>query len=311
MTRNGILAALLAYCIWGFSPLYWRLLVDVPSDQLVCHRIVWSFLIVLTIVALTQWDHFYNKALTAANIRLHATSAVFIGTNWALFVWAVNSGYVIQASLGNYILPLVTVLLGVVILREPLRPWQWVAIAIAAVGVLVVSVGYGVVPWISFALSLTEGMYGLLKKKATLKSLEGVVIETGSLFVPAASYLVYAEWQGVGAFGHGTMGKNWLLFGAGIMATSSLTSFGYAVQRIPLTLIGVLRYITPTIQVCLAVYVYHEPFSTVNLCGFVLLWIALTIFTCQSYLKHREDSIKKVQVSLLAVSSTQTTYKSV
>ncbi|KAH9109724.1 hypothetical protein LEN26_004817 [Aphanomyces euteiches] len=311
MMRNGIAAALLAYCIWGFSPLYWRLLVDVPADQLVMHRIVWSFVIVLAIVALTGWQSFREKALTWTNITLHGTAAYFIGTNWALFVWAVNSGFVIQASLGNYILPLVTVLLGVAVLHEPLRPWQWFAIGLASVGVLIVSIGYGVVPWISFALSMTEGIYGLLKKKATLSSLEGVVLETGALFVPAVSYLLWSNFEGVGAFGHGTTGRDWLLFGAGIMATSSLTSFGYAVKHIPLTLTGVLRYITPTIQVCLAVFVYHEPFSTVNFIGFVLLWIALSIFTWQSYVKHREEMARKTQVSLLAKTSVQTVYQSV
>ncbi|KAG9403769.1 hypothetical protein AC1031_005263 [Aphanomyces cochlioides] len=309
--RNGIAAALLAYCIWGFSPLYWRLLVDVPSDQLVMHRIVWSFLIVLAIVALTGWQSFREKALTWTNIKLHATAAYFIGTNWALFVWAVNSGFVIQASLGNYILPLVTVLLGVAVLHEPLRPWQWFAIGLASVGVLIVSIGYGVVPWISFALSMTEGIYGLLKKKATLSSLEGVVLETGALFIPAVSYLLWSNYEGVGAFGHGTTKRDWLLFGAGIMATSSLTSFGYAVKHIPLTLTGVLRYITPTIQVCLAVFVYHEPFSSVNFVGFVLLWIALSIFTWQSYVKHREEMARKTRVSLLAKTSVQTVYQSV
>ncbi|RHY09886.1 hypothetical protein DYB37_010005 [Aphanomyces astaci] len=309
--RNGICAALLAYCIWGFSPLYWRLLADVPPDQLVMHRIVWSFLIVLVIVVATQWQDFRQNALTWSNLQLHGTAAYFIGANWALFVWAVNSGFVVQASLGNYILPLVTVLLGVVVLREHLRPWQWFAIGLAAVGVVVVSIGYGVVPWISFALATTEGIYGLFKKKATLPSLQGVVLETGALFVPAVAYLLYAESRGVGSFGHGTMGKNELLFGAGIMATSSLVSFGYAVLRIPLTLTGVLRYITPTIQVCLAVFVYHEPFSTVNFVGFVLLWIALAIFSVQSYFKHQQEMRRKTQVSLLSTASTQTVYKSV
>ncbi|ETW02736.1 protein RarD [Aphanomyces invadans] len=309
--RSGICAALLAYCIWGFSPLYWRLLTDVPSDQLVMHRIVWSFLIVLAIVATTQWKDFRQNALTWSNIWLHGTAAYFIGMNWAMFVWAVNSGFVVQASLGNYMLPLVTVLLGVVVLREHLRPWQWFAIGLAAVGVIIVSIGYGVVPWISFALSTTEGFYGLFKKKATLPSLQGVVLETGALFLPASTYLLWAEYTGVGAFGHGTMGKNELLFGAGIMATSSLVSFGYAVLRIPLTLTGVLRYITPTIQVCLAVFVYHEPFSPLNLAGFVLLWIALAIFSFQSYLKHQDDMRRKTQVSLLQSASSQTVYKSV
>ncbi|KAF0691387.1 hypothetical protein As57867_017323, partial [Aphanomyces stellatus] len=221
---------------------------------------------------------------------------------------AANAGYIVQTSLGGYILPLVTVLLGVVVLGEKLRPLQWVAIGIAALGVLIVSIGYGVVPWISFALATTEGIYSLLKKKATLGPLDGVMIETGALFLPSLGYLAATETHGHGAFGHESIGTTLLLLGAGVMATSTLVSFGYAVQRIPLTLIGVLRYVTPTIQVCLAVFFYHEPFSTVNLCGFVLLWIALTLFSYQSYVAHCEASPKTVQVLLLPIYQTKSSY---
>ncbi|KAF0717960.1 hypothetical protein As57867_001984, partial [Aphanomyces stellatus] len=185
-TLSGIFAALLAYTIWGLSPLYWRMLLDVPSDQLVCHRIVWSCVLIAILLMYTcRWHNFKAYSVTWDNVSLHATSALFIGTNWTLFVWAANAGYIVQTSLGGYILPLVTVLLGVVVLGEKLRPLQWVAIGIAALGVLIVSIGYGVVPWISFALATTEGIYSLLKKKATLGPLDGVMIETGALFLPS------------------------------------------------------------------------------------------------------------------------------
>ncbi|KAF0691386.1 Aste57867_17382 [Aphanomyces stellatus] len=290
---DGIFAALFAYTIWGLSPLYWRMLTHVSADQLVMHRIVWSCVLVATLLMYTcRWHNFKAHSVTWDNVSLHATSALFIGTNWTLFVRAANAGYIVQTSLGGYILPLVTVLLGVVVLGEKLRPLQWVAIGIAALGVLIVSIGYGVVPWISFALATTEGIYSLLKKKATLGPLDGVMIETGALFLPSLGYLAATETHGHGAFGHESIGTTLLLLGAGVMATSTLVSFGYAVQRIPLTLIGVLRYVTPTIQVCLAVFFYHEHFSTVNLCGFVLLWSGLVLFTQQSYtaqLKTLED----------------------
>ncbi|RHY16673.1 hypothetical protein DYB25_000793 [Aphanomyces astaci] len=303
MSCYGVLAAVLAYSIWGLSALYWSLLAHVKPEQLVSHRIVWCFVIVLSIVAATQWKSFRSYALLWPNIRLHAVAATLLATNWWLFVWSVHAGYVVQACLGGYILPLVTVLLGVVVMGERLRKWQIVAICLAGIGVLVISIGFGVIPWLSFALALTDGAYGLIKKKSTVASIEGVVIETGTLVLPAVGYLVFAEVQGVGAYGHGTVFTNVLLMGGGVLATTSLISFAYAVHHMPLTLVGVLRYITPTIQVFLAVYVYREPFTPVNIVGFVLLWAALILFTSQSYFKHQEQLKEEAHSSLLAIAS--------
>ncbi|KAG9403770.1 hypothetical protein AC1031_005264 [Aphanomyces cochlioides] len=247
------------------------------------HRIVWSFIIVSSVVAAWRWQTFRSKALTLDHIQLHATSAVFIGANWVIFVWAVNSGYVIQASLGGYILLFSLVSASS---ENAFVPFNVVA-------VVVISIGDGVVPWISLALALTEGVYGLLKKQASLSSLDGVAIETGALFLPSVGYLVAAETHGQCAFGHVSIATSVLLIGAGIMATTTLLAFGYAVQHVPLTLIGVLRFLTPTIQVCLAVFVYHEQFSLIHSVGFVLLWTALVIFTTQSYTIQQEAKRRK------------------
>ena len=201
--RKGILYAISAYLLWGFFPLYWKQLETIPALQLIGHRIAWSFaLLILFILFSGQWKTFRVAAMRPRILRIYLFAAVLIGSNWFTYVWAVNHGFVVETSLGYYINPLFSVLLGVVILRERLRLVQWIPMALAAAGVLYLTLTYGSFPWIALTLAFTFGLYGLVKKLAPLNSLYGLSLETGLLFLPAVGFLAYSEFAGQGAFLH-------------------------------------------------------------------------------------------------------------
>ena len=277
--KKGTWYAIAAYSIWGLFPLYWKSLGQVPALQLLAHRIVWSFAIVLGFIVITrQWPAFRRTAFRRRTLTIYLAAAIFIAVNWGTYVWAVNAGHVLQSSLGYFINPLLSILLGVAFLRERLRLWQWVPIGLAAVGVIYLAVSVGAVPWISLTLATSFGLYGLVKKKAPLGSTHGVAVETGWLFVPALLWLLGAEFTGQGAFLHiGALGNAMLVCG-GLVTTVPLLLFAAAAQQIPLWLMGVLQYINPTLQFLLGVLVYHEPFSHTQLIGFSIVWLALILF---------------------------------
>jgi chloramphenicol-sensitive protein RarD len=221
-------------------------------------------------------------------VLIYLVSAILISINWLTYVWAVNAGFVIETSLGYFINPLLSVLLGVLFLRERMRPWQWVPIGLAAVGVFYVALSYGQFPWIALTLAFSFGLYGLVKKVAPLGSLYGLTLETGLLFVPAVVYLIFMEGQGQGAFLHGPAISNLLMVGAGLVTIVPLLMFASAAQRIPLSTVGILQYITPTIQFILGVFLYHEPFNLSLLIGFSIVWLALIIFWAENFLASRK-----------------------
>ena len=289
--NKGIWYALGAYAIWGLFPLYWKALGAVPPTQVVCHRIVWSVALLFTLLfVLRQWRLLLAAVRgpqTARVMGAYLLAAVLIAVNWLLYIWAVNAGHIVEASLGYFINPLVNVLLGVVFLRERLRPWQWLPIACAAAGVLCVTIAFGAPPWIALALAVTFGLYGLIKKVAPLGAVHGLALETALLFLPALAYLLWCEHTGSGAITQGGTLRSVLLAGAGVVTTTPLLLFAAAARRIPLTLLGVLQYISPTLQFLLGVLVFHEPFSGAQIWGFVLVWIGLLIFAVESYLAYR------------------------
>lgn len=286
--NKGILSAAGAYAIWGLFPLYWKWLRHVPALQLICHRILWSCLILAGVVLFLRRSRtFRETAMTPSVVRIYMAAALLVGINWLVYVWAVVSGFIIEASLGYFINPLLSILLGVIFLRERLRPWQWVPIGIAALGVLYLTFTYGRLPWIALTLAFTFGLYGLVKKIAPLGSLFGLALETGLLFLPALLYLVYADSIGKGAFLHTGAGSDLLMVGAGLITTVPLLMFASALQRIPLFLVGILQYITPTLQFLIGVLIYHEPFAYDKLIGFALVWVALIIFGVEGFLAHR------------------------
>lgn len=288
--KKGILFGIGAYTLWGCFPIYWKLLHGVPALQLLGHRIGWSFLLLMAVILVTrQWADF-RANLNKRTFLIYSIAALLIGFNWLTYVWAVNANFIIETSLGYFINPLLSVLLGVIILREKLRTFQWIPIVLAFTGVVYLTVIYGKLPWIALTLAFSFGIYGLVKKLAPLGSLHGLTLETGVLFLPALIYLTFSEFNGTGAFMHTGSATDLLLFGAGAVTTIPLLMFASAARQIPLTVVGLLQYIAPTLQFLLGVLVYKEPFDQTHLIGFSIIWIALFIFWVESYMVHRAAS---------------------
>jgi chloramphenicol-sensitive protein RarD len=282
-----MLSGIAAYTLWGFFPIYWKGLQGVPALQLLGHRIVWSFLLLLAVILVSrQWDHFRSQ-LSAQTMRIYLVAAILIGVNWLTYVWAVNEGFIVETSLGYFINPLLSVLMGVIFLRERLRGVQWVPIALAAIGVVYLTLTYGRLPWIALLLAFTFGFYGLTKKLAPLGSVFGLTLETGILFLPALLYLGWVQVETTAAFLHTGATADILLIGAGLVTTVPLLMFASAAKQIPLTMIGILQYLAPTIQFLIGVFVYREPFDASRLIGFGLVWLALLIFWVENILAKR------------------------
>ena len=290
--KKGTWYAVAAYTIWGFLPVYWKWLHHVPALQLLGHRIVWSFLCLLAVVWISGQAKDFIAAIRDPRVfGMYAVAGTLLGINWLTYVWAVNADFVVETSLGYFINPLLSVVLGVVFLGERLRVGQWIPIGLAAVGVFYLTFVYGALPWIALTLATCFGIYGLIKKKAPLGSLFGLSLETGVLFMPALAYLLFAEGTGEGAFLHAGIVSDLLLVGAGVMTTVPLLMFAAAAQRIPLSMVGILQYIAPTIMFLLGVLVYGEPFSTARFVGFAIVWVALIIFAAEGFV-HRQRKLR-------------------
>jgi chloramphenicol-sensitive protein RarD len=282
--KRGIWYALAAYSFWGLFPIYWKILGGIPALQLLGHRITWSFITLMAILLIVrQWNNLRNS-ITRRVLLTYSVAALLIAVNWLTYVWAVGRGFIIETSLGYFINPLISVLLGVLFLRERLRPLQWVPIGLAALGVLYLTFAYGSLPWIALTLAFSFGFYGLVKKSAPLQSLPGLTLETGLLFIPAVGYLLYTQFTGSGAFLHSSPLLNIMMFGAGLITIIPLLLFASAAQRIPLTMIGVLQYINPSIQFLLGTLLFKEPFDHHRLIGFGIVWVALILFALEGLL---------------------------
>lgn len=285
--NKGVLYGIGAYALWGFFPIYWKLLHSVSALELIGHRIAWSFLMLLLVVLLTrQWISF-RAALTKQTFQIYSIASLLIGGNWLMYVWAVNAGHIVETSLGYFINPLLSVLLGLIILREKLRPAQWIPVILAFIGVTYLTITFGRLPWIALSLAFTFGFYGLVKKLAPLSSLHGLTLETGILFLPALAYMLYLELNGTAAFLQTGLVPDLLMIGAGAVTTIPLLMFASAAKQIPLTMIGVLQYLAPTIQFLIGVFVYREPFDRTRLVGFSIVWLALIIFWVENLLASR------------------------
>lgn len=286
--KKGILYGIGAYALWGFFPIYWKFLHAVPALQVIGHRIGWSFLVlIIFIFATKQWNDFRVLAFKPKTVAIYAFAGVLLSINWLVYVWGVNAGFIVETSLGYFINPLLSVLLGVVFLRERLRPTQWLPVIIAAMGVIYLTVVYGRLPWIALTLALSFGFYGLVKKLAPLGSLYGLTLETGIVFPIALIYLTVVQVNGSGAFSHDGASVDLFLLGAGIVTTIPLLMFASAAKVIPLTMIGILQYIAPTLQFLIGVFIYKEPFDRSHLIGFGIIWVALIIFWVENFIAHR------------------------
>jgi chloramphenicol-sensitive protein RarD len=286
--NKGIWNGLAAYALWGFFPIYWKLLHEVPALQVIGHRISWSFILLIAVILLTkQWKEFRTAALVPKVIGIYAIAGVLLSINWLIYVWGVNSDFIVETSLGYFINPLISVLLGVVFLRERLRTMQWIPVGLAAAGVIYLTVTYGRLPWIALSLAFSFGIYGLVKKLAPLGSLYGLTLETALVFPIALIYLAFVGFNGAGSFLREGLLTDLLLIGTGVVTSIPLLMFASAARQIPLTMIGVLQYIAPTLQFLIGVFLYHEPFDQSRLIGFSLVWLALIIFWVENYLANR------------------------
>jgi chloramphenicol-sensitive protein RarD len=285
--KKGILYGIGAYVLWGFFPIYWKFLHQIDAIQLISHRIIWSFVLLLIVILFTkQWADF-RAVVSLKTLRVYFFAALLIGINWTLYVWAVNKNYIVETSLGYFINPLISVLLGVIFLRERLRFGQWIPVVLAALGVTYLTFIYGRLPYIALTLAFSFGLYGLVKKISPLGSLFGLTVETGILFLPAVGYLLFTEASGNGAFLHMGFTSDLLMIGAGLVTTVPLLMFASAARSVPLWVVGLLQYIAPTLQFMIGVFIYKEPFSHNQLIGFGIVWLALAIFLVENYLANR------------------------
>lgn len=288
MKKGGTLAAIGAYALWGFLPLYWKAVHTVPALEILCHRMVWSF--VLAVILLTwkrHWKWLQQIRKRPVTLVIFLGAASILTLNWFIYIWAVNAGRLVDASLGYFINPLLNVLLGVLFLRERLRLWQWIPVGIAAAGVTYITLSYGVFPWIALTLAITFGFYGLLRKTASLNALEGLSLETAFMFLPAFLYLVHLEKTGAGTLGHTMATTNILLAFSGVATALPLILFAYAARRVTLTTLGFLQYIAPTGQFLLGVLVYGEAFEGARVIGFCAIWVALLMYSLERIIEGR------------------------
>jgi chloramphenicol-sensitive protein RarD len=286
--KKGVWYAAAAYGFWGGFPIYWKILSGIPALQLICHRIVWSCVLLVGIIGVQNgWRDLWQALRQRRIVIIYSIAALAIAINWLVFVWAVAAGFIVHIALGYFINPLFTVFLGVVFFRERLRRLEWAAIALAAAGVLYLTISYRALPWISLTLAATFGTYGLAKKVAPLGAVLGLTIETLVLFVPAALYLAYSIAATTVGFPHENALLNMMMIGAGPLTTAPLLMFAAAARRIPLSSMGMLQYINPTMQFLIGVFLYKEPFTSAQFAGFALVWAALVLFAVQGYVDGR------------------------
>jgi chloramphenicol-sensitive protein RarD len=287
-TGAGVLYAAIAFLMWGIMPVYWRAIQQVPALEIVTHRVVWSFLLLLGLTWVQNRRGEFKAVLrTARTMLILGLTTLLLSSNWLLYIWAVNAGYMLQASLGYYINPLVNVLLGMVFLKERLRPPQALAVLLACAGVIFCTVSYGEMPWIALGLAFTFGFYGLIRKVAPVGSLVGLMVETLLLTAPGIAYLTYLEWTGTGALFRGSRMLDALLIGTGILTTVPLLCFNLGARRLNLSTLGLMQYIAPSGTFLLAVFVYGEPFTTAQVGTFLLIWTALAIYSIDSLRTYR------------------------
>jgi chloramphenicol-sensitive protein RarD len=285
--RTGILSATLAFLAWGLFPLYFHALHEVPPLQILAHRMLWSLLFLVVILALRRQWGWLSIARQPRVLGSFVASACLLSVNWLIYIWAVNNGHVIEASLGYFINPLVNILFGYLLLHERLRRAQWMAIAVAALGVAWLTWQAGTIPWIALALAATFGGYGLLRKTAALGALEGLSFETMVLFPVAAGYVLWLTVHGQNAFvDTASNSTRWLLVAAGPITAVPLLLFASGARRIPLSVLGLLQYLAPTLQFMLGVWLFHEAFTPDRLVGFALIWTALALFALEGLLRR-------------------------
>ncbi|GLI83769.1 transporter [Rossellomorea marisflavi] len=297
-SQTGIAYTALSYLLWGVLPIYWKFLGDVPADEILANRIIWSFWFMLLFLLVTRrfrgFTSYLKTSLTKKKqVLALLVASLLISANWFIYIWAVNTDQMVEASLGYYINPLVSILLGVFILKEKLTRAQILSFGLAAAGVLVLTLSYGDFPWIAFGLAFSFGLYGLAKKLIQVESSIGLTLETMTIAPVSIVYLLFLYQDDSLALFHTGTGTDLLLIGAGAATAIPLLFFSRGAQQIPLYMVGFLQYIAPTITLILGVWMYHEPFSTVHAIAFCFIWLALAVLTAsrlQLSRKRRKDA---------------------
>ena len=276
---TGLVYGVSAYLLWGLLPLYWKLLESAGAYEILAHRGVWSLLICILLLATRkQLTSALRMVRSKRTLWLLFLTSGLLTLNWGVFIWSVTSNRVVEAALGYYITPLINVTFGVILLREKLRSLQWISVSLATIGVLVLTVGYGSLPWIALVLSISWGSYSLIKKSLNLGALETLTVETLFAFIPNLFYLVLIESQGRATFGSGFT-LSLLLWGAGIATVTPLLLFNGSTVRLPLSTLGLLQYITPTMMFFIGIFINKEDVAPTKLLGFVFIWVALAFLS--------------------------------
>ena len=286
---KGTVATFVAFFLWGIFPVYWKALHDVSPTQIIAHRVVWSLLFVVLLLSIQRRWREAKPFLSFGNARIMFATAFLLGTNWLIYLWAIDTEQIVEASLGYFMNPLVNIVLGVVFLRERLFRWQKVSVVLALVGVFYLTFRYGKVPWIAFSLALTFGFYGFFRKTGRAESMIGLFFETAILTPLALIYLISLGMQGHGAFGSFGLKTDVLLAGAGAVTAVPLLLFGYGARRIQYATVGLLQYITPTFILLVAVLIYKEPFTSAHAISFGFVWSAILIYSVSSLKLYRKQ----------------------
>jgi chloramphenicol-sensitive protein RarD len=287
--NKGLMYAIGAYGIWGLLPLFWRLLRELPAAEILAHRIFWACIVtIILLLARSQWPALM-AAFRQPNVLLtFAGSALLLSINWFVYIWAVNAGHVVETSLGYFINPLVNVLLGMLFLRERLRIGQGIAVGLACAGVIYLTIMFGTPPWISLFLAGSFGVYGLIRKIASLDSLVGLTLETILIAPIALGYLIYQESTIGGAFGHADLAVHLLLISSGLITATPLLLFAAAARKLSLTTLGIVQYIAPSMQLLIGVFLFGEALTIHRLIGFVCIWLALLVYSFEGLVLIRQ-----------------------
>ncbi|NBE54245.1 EamA family transporter RarD [Streptomyces sp. YC537] len=296
--RAGLIYGFAAYGMWGLVPLFWPLLKPAGAAEILAHRMVWSLVLVgAVLLVLRRWAWAGELLRQPRKLGLVTIAAAVITVNWGLYIWSVNSGHVVEASLGYFINPLVTISMGVLLLKERLRPAQWAAVGVGFAAVLVLAVGYGRPPWISLTLAFSFATYGLVKKKVNLGGLESLAAETAIQFLPALGFLLWLGAQGESNFGPHGAGHASLLAATGLVTAIPLICFGAAAIRVPLSTLGLLQYLAPVFQFLLGIVYFHEAMPPERWAGFALVWLALTLLTWDALRNARRTRAEAVRLA--------------
>ncbi|MEV7089865.1 EamA family transporter RarD [Streptomyces sp. NPDC093085] len=299
--RSGLLYGIGAYGLWGLVPMYWPLLQPAGSTEMLAHRMVWSLgFVLITLLALRRWSWIPGLLRSPRKLALITVAASTITVNWGLYIWAVNTGHVVEASLGYFINPLVTIAMGVLLLKERLRPVQWAAVLVGGAAVVVLAVGYGRPPWISLTLAASFATYGLIKKKINLGGLESLTAETAVLFLPALGYLLWLGATGASTFGTEGPAHVALLVSTGLVTAVPLVFFGAAAIRVPLSTLGLLQYLAPVFQFLLGIFYFHEAMPPERWAGFSLVWLALALLTWDALRTARRTRAEAARLRTMA-----------